>query len=669
MLWKIVLLACSLLWSTAVTAAPPVGPGDLPRLMAAKKGGDDPKAEGDMSEEEKEKAAEEERKKKDRLARVIVLRWKDTTTDYADGTVQRNVRSRIDRPDALFFPEVDLYQNGRKLKDKSVVPAMQPAIVPTSNVDPVLQAVADTAAKPYNALQPYQWGLKAQELQQMIEMLWFVDRPELREPLFLLYAQTGKAADNQNHPAPPFFEQVGAFPVNYYWYEAAVLAQQEPALMSKLTDQELVGSIGYYLEQLQKGAFPTIKVDFQLDDYWNAEEYMKTYEILFNGLPVEPDENAQIPVFLGRTDIYLKRKDSGHGLSERLEVTKLDDKFYPVIQNARKRMGIDFIDQLFLHPNECTPDLDGDILNYLSIYAKIHPKAEIYIAVPENGNPNKVWIWRYDRKTATLSLVQGAAGDFPVRFALVLSSGMLYNGAAVSYDKSINDSDVPQNLDSFGFDPSSELSARLDAEAEAGELPLNLELRGHYNRLMVVAGMEWGYNISKDANGWVEYYQTPGNQDEATTVSVDENPCAIWDDLDEDGEQDAADGECTAGPVTVFHTVQFNRYLYFGSSVVLLRDAGLGFGPRIGFRFGWTNMPHGLLTTLDAGWAIQPPLWDAGGRVRPLIDLDFRGGAAIALNKSLQLDLAENAPSEGTNAREKQVMPVFGGTVGIGLTF
>jgi len=57
------------------------------------------------------------------LARVIVIRWEDTQADYTDENVQRNVRSRIARPDALFFPEVDLYQNGRKIPDTTVIPA------------------------------------------------------------------------------------------------------------------------------------------------------------------------------------------------------------------------------------------------------------------------------------------------------------------------------------------------------------------------------------------------------------------------------------------------------------------------------------------------------------------------------------------------------------------
>ena len=44
------------------------------------------------------------------------------------------VKSRIARPEAQFFPEVDLYQNGRKVKDRTVTPANQPAHVPETNL-------------------------------------------------------------------------------------------------------------------------------------------------------------------------------------------------------------------------------------------------------------------------------------------------------------------------------------------------------------------------------------------------------------------------------------------------------------------------------------------------------------------------------------------------------
>jgi len=642
-MWKLLVIVLLALWTPSVEAGVVPDP-DAPAIDEAHKKKDDKTAE-EKDAEQAEAEAAAERKRKEKLARVIVLKWKDTSTDYTNETVHRNVRSRIARPEAMFFPEVDLYQNGRKVPDRTVIPAMQPAIVPDTNVPAVLAAVDQISGVAWNSLQPAEWGLKAQELLALSETLWFVDRIELREPMFLLYAQIGRAAENQNHPAPPFYRQVGAFAVNYYWYLAATLAYQEPALMSKLTDQELAGSINYYLSQLQQGTYPAFKVDFEQENFYDEEQFNKDYEVLVNGIPVELDANAQIDAFIGRTDIYLKRKDTGHGLSERLEVLKLEDKFYFVRDVARKIMGIDFIEQLFLHKNECTPEVDGDILNFLAIYQKLHDKAEIYITVPESGNPNKVWIWRYDRRSAQLNLVGGGPDGFPVRFALLFSTGLLFNGAAVSVDDDLSDED------SLAPDDVAQPS-RVSKELDAAMIPFNFELRGHYNRLMINFGAEFGYNAAKDAEGWIEYYQTPGNRDarayEITGCEPDDDPS----------------GNTTCESIEVAHNQRtFNRYLYMGAGVVLGRDAGIGFGPRFAARFGWTNLPHAFQPTGHFGWAIQPPIGDFGGRVRPLVDLDLRGGVAWALPKSLQLDLADES------GEESSVMPVFGATIGAGFTF
>lgn len=661
MLLKLVLIALTLLLAPARAADPEPAPAIQEDLAWKKKSKEEKQEELDAA------AAEAERKRKEKLARVIVLKWPDTSTDYEDETVQRNVKSRIARPDALFFPDVDLYQNGRKVKDRTVVPAMQPAMVPDANINRIMDKVDEIAGVPWNARRPEEWGLIAQDLQATAEQIWFVDRVNLREPLFLLYAQIGRAAENQNHPAPPFYEQIGNFAVNYYFYAAATLAFQEPALMSKLTDQEVNGSITYYLQQLQQGSFPSLKVDFEQENEWDEEEFNKDYEILVNGIPVVADSNSQIDVFLGRTDIYLKRKDAGHGLSERLEVLKLEEKFYFVRDVARKRMGIDFIEQLFLHKNECSPQVDGDILNYLAIYARLHEKAEIYIAVPENGNPNKVWIWRYDRASAMLNLVGGGPDSFPVRFALVASAGFMFNGATVTLDNELgeDDAEVP------GLDG---VRSRADKSLENAFLPVNFELRGHYNRLMVEVGAEFGYNTAEDAI-WIERYYLPGHQ-----TTLDGDIIAVSERADE--HFDASE----EGLVEAYHMTHWNRYLYMGTGVVLGRDAGLGFGPRIAMRTGWTNLPHAWQTTAHFGWSYQPPVGEFGKRFRPLVDADFRGGVSVAAPNSLQRDVAcfSNPDRGGCEAvevvegdedisgaidDEGVVMPVFGLTAGIGFTF
>lgn len=633
----------------ATTPEPALGPGPD---VAFKDGKSKEEEEKEMSAAEKEA----ERKRKEKLARVIVLKWPDNkTVDYTDSTIQRNVKSRIARPEAQFFPEVDLYQNGRKVKDKTVVPAMQPAMVPDQNLQRVRAAVDEVAGIPWNAMQPDQWGIKAQELRDMVELVWFDDKVDQREPLFLLYSQIGRAAENQNQNIPPFYEQIGAMPVNYYFYLAATLAYQDPALMSKLTDQELNGAVAYILQQLQQGAFPTLKLDFELENEFDEESFNKAYELYLNGIKTELTEQGQHEIFLGRTDIYLKRVDNGHGLSERLEVTKLEESVFFPMNVAQKKMGYDFIEQLFLHPNECTPALDGDILNYLAIYAKLHEKAEIYIAVPQYGNPNKVWVWRYDRPSANLQLVGGAGGGFPVRFAAVVMGGIMYNGASPAYDEQA----YQEALQAQGTDPGAMPSpaSAVDPNLMPAYVPVNFELRGHYNRLMVAFGAEFGFNANASEAPWYENFFLPGKMDADVTRLKERE--VTDEDTNGDGTVTEEDAYTElVGSERLYHTTSINRNMYLGVSAVLGRDAGVGFGPRLGARIGWTNVPHALQTTAHFGWNFPMPMVKAPGeRVRPFLDVDGRAGVSWPFKYSV------------AHTSTVTVKPVFGIVAGVGSTF
>jgi len=618
------------------------------------------KSKEEKAEEQEEADAEEEARRKEKLARVVVLKWEGTSAGYTNEAIVRNTKSAISRPDAMFFPEVDLYQAGRKVKDRTVIPVQQPAKVPDSNIPGVFATAEQTLAIPYDRLSPAEWGLRSQELRALAEQLWFVDRPELRAPLFMLYISIGYSADNANNPLPPFFEAVGELPVNYYYYLAALLAYQEPALMSQIPSPDLSQSVSYYLQQLQQGAYPSFKLDFELEDQFDPKVFPQNYEVLVNGLPVTLDDNAQLDGYLGRTDIYLKRVDSGHGMTERFETVKFDENVYFVRETARKKMGVDFIQQLFLHKNECIAEVDGDILAYLAIYQKMHPKAEIYISVAEKGNPNKTYIWRYVRDAGHLRLVSNGGDGFPVRFALLFSSGAMFNGGSASFDTDLSDED--------SLDMSRGLTQRFDGALENAFVPFNFELRAHYNRLIVSLGWEFGLN-TRDSQDWVERYYLPKHQTEYKGYAVScgqkdpNSPLAIKDAGCSDDE--------------LFHVTHWNRHVYLGLGGVFGRDAGIGFGPRLQWRNGYTNLPHAWQSTLHAGWAIQPPIGNFNKRFRPLLDADLRGGFSLAAPNSIQRNIAAgdvnfdgklNADEERDNG-EGVIMPVFGLTLGVGFTF
>ena len=145
------------------------------------------KSEKELKLIEREKAFKDAQA--DREARVVVLQWAETDTNYQNQTLQRNIITRIARDGANFYPEIDLYQSGRKEQDRSLRPQDQRATVPSSTIDRVMDAVDDVSTISWNALADQDWGLKAGELRALADEIWFVDRPELREPLFLLVSR------------------------------------------------------------------------------------------------------------------------------------------------------------------------------------------------------------------------------------------------------------------------------------------------------------------------------------------------------------------------------------------------------------------------------------------------------------------------------------------------
>ena len=114
--------------------------------------------EAEIAEAEAEETANQEQ-----FARIIVLRWQGTTTDHRDLNLQRNVRSAVGKSDALFLPAIDLYQDGREIKDTTLAPEMQPAEVIDADIQDVLAMVAQAKRLTFEDVDPNDWqslGLK-----------------------------------------------------------------------------------------------------------------------------------------------------------------------------------------------------------------------------------------------------------------------------------------------------------------------------------------------------------------------------------------------------------------------------------------------------------------------------------------------------------------------------
>lgn len=573
---------------------------------------DEMKSEADRKREERLKKLEELNKGK--TARVIILQQEGT--DETNEVLQRNVKSRISRPDAKFYPDVDLYQQGRKEPDRSLRPIEQRAEVPDDVFTVIEKAVAETEILDWDDLDETGWGLRAAELRKLTNELWFMDREDVRLPLFRLYAQIGRSANNMNNTSPPFFEQIGDQPVNYYFFLAAAMAFQEDSLLSEISHQETKDNIKYYYDQLKEGAFPMMKLSFELSGSWDASKFASEYEAYVNGketLIESPTGLWEVPP--GRVDIYLKRSD-GHSMSHRLDLDKFDNNIFFLRDEARKKMGLGFAEQLMDHPNECIPDLDGEILTYLNIYAKLHPDAEIYIGVPVAGNPNKVYLWRFDHASGTLFKVNDETGGFPVRFAMMFGTGLTFGGASVQIPEPTIDPTTGATLD-----PTPPNISDFVTPVPNG-MPFNYQLRGHYVRLMFLFGINFG--LSFDGT-FQDAYQTDDN--------------------------DAVD----ASGAIAKKERKLNRELYGGFGLVLGKEAANGIGPRGYLQGGVLNVPHTVDVSLHLGHTAEAPFSSSTGRVRPILDVDTYGGILWPLNNTF-LD-------------KKKPLPNLGVTASAGLTF
>lgn len=664
--------ACLFLWAGLA----PLGPTTA---VAGPFGGGNPIEtieEGLSREPTEEELAEQARLEefnnsmRGRNARVVVLQWQGSDTDYTNEALKRNIINRIARPDAKFYPEVDLYQKGRQEQDRSVRPGDQRASVPDDVIPVVLDAVDDISQIPYDALDEQEWRLRAEELRQLGDELWFLDRTELMEPLFLLYTYTGYAAENTNDNSPPYYTDISGVPVNYYYYLAGALAYQDPALMSKLSNQDLYASVQNYKDQLESGRFQQLDLSFDdREGEFDGEQFLKDFVLYINGSPIvitDPDGILTVP--LGRVDVYLERPGDGHGLSDRVETVRLTDRYYFVRQNAWKTMGIGFQEQLMEHPYECNPDLDGDILTYLSIYAKIHPTSEIYIAVPKGGStaPGRIFLWRWNRATSQLVLVQDNTGGFPIRFAGVFSSGLAFSTFSFTPPEDAAFEDVlldqePGSPPNFG----ALAGSVLDFAPVIDGPPLDFQLRGHYNRLMMGVGIQFKVGLN-GPDSYADLYQVNG-RDNHQAVELATADCVEGDDglVGCAGTGTGITGTKVVNQLALRER-SLQRLVYATIGVVLGSDAAVGFGPRGYLRFGWYNAPHAVDMTAHLGLTPklggEPEGLDRPGRVQMLADFDVFAGVLAPYQDSLYV-------SNFGFMAVGQPIATFGFTAGLGTTF
>ncbi len=583
----------------------------------------DPMADMKAKKEAEDKAREERLKALESAqsqvsARVVVLSWPGApSVNYDHAGLRQNIASRIARPDAIYSPDMDLYQVGRRHPNRALSAAEQPGTVPDENIGIIMDVVRDIENVPWNGMSESDWGITANNMVVLVERLWFIDRPELRESLFLLYVQIGRAAENMNNPVAPFYQMQSGQLTNYYWYLAGAMAYEEPALLGKLTHPDLASTIEYYKGMLDRKEIEFMTLSFEQGGVWDARKFAGEYQVFINGREVViTDPNSLHKVPPGRVDIFLKRADGGFSISDRVQLDKLEGKVYFVRDVARKRMGIDLIDQLMKHPNECTPRVEGDILTDLAIYAMLHKGAEVYVAVPVAGDPTKVQIWRWNREAKTLTKVLDNTGGYPIRFAVLGGAGMQFSGLAAG-EPNCTPNPIPGEPD---------ICTPAPPQLVPAGIPFHAQLRAHYGRLMVLFGGEFSPAISE--GGFIDEYQV-------------------------------ASGHNVVGPQgeDVLKERQWNYLLYTGVGVMFMKKAAQGFGPRAYVRFGGYNVPHTFDLTAHGGLTFTPPgkedQEDKPTRIKFLLDADGYIGMQIPYGRSIY-----DSP-----------LLTFGLSVGAGLTF
>ncbi|MCA9488674.1 MAG: hypothetical protein KC621_02085, partial [Myxococcales bacterium] len=344
-----------------------------------------------------------------------------------------------------------------------------------------------------------------------------------------------------------------------------------------------------------------------------------------------------------------------------------------------------FIDQLMAHPFECTPDIAGDILNYLSIYAKMHPQAEIYIAVPKAGStaPGRLYLWRWDRAKGVLVRVQDNTGGFPIRFAALLGAGLTLSGGDLT---TIDDQDLANIAQSNqpGQDPNvGNLKDALDFTPTIDGLPVYYHLRGHYNHFMMALGIEYKFGFGAGATGdkpYVDMFQTTNGflaaDGHFDAIQYAEIPCT-----NAENGQIADDPACLSqpggtyqAPILALRERAWQRLVHASLGVMLGRDSASGWGPRGYLRFGWYNAPHAADTTIHLGYTghvgarskeDQRKEEARMDRVRMILDADFFGGMLLPFMDSIYVDPIRR----GQFLAIGTPLPTFGFTVGAGLTF
>lgn len=588
---------------------------------------------------------------RDKATRVIVLPWPDTRTNSESIALQTLVRNRIGRAGAKFYPEIDLYQEGRRRREdngQAVDPLNQPGAVPDSLLDSVREKIADARRRLGKANAN---AAIAGQLLPLVDEIWFNDRVATRQVLFDLYVTIGQATFNARDQTPPYFQMVGSERNNYFLYEAAsMIWEEEQAGVEIVTGRMPGGDIGAYIRDIVQlindGIHAPIPLAFNDRGVFDPKKFTSNYKVIVNGLERIVDGDGIVMTPRGRVDLSLERSD-GFSMSERTDILGLEEKLYFPMEVARSKLGFDLLNQLMTNPEECAPELRPDTLATVATYATLHPKDEIYLVIPKGGSARDSYVWRWDPDQGVLAFMIDANRGFPVRFSALITTGIEFGGLSLNKSAANRATNVGSTGPRLSLSPADVLSP------EAVGIPIDIQLRGQFSRLMFGFGMTFAKNIAPNAGGqWTDRYQVDGG-----TVIQPTDVASADTFTDVDGNSFKVS----------LKQLDFSRTIYGLLGVIILKDATEGIGPRAYIKFGGANTPHVLEASGHLGMTADATFGKKTfkGRVAPLLDLDLFAGALIPYGDTLFRDSKKN----DNDKFPPLVSPTFGLTLGVGMTF
>lgn len=544
--------------------------------------------------------------------RVVILSTGDV--DQNSAGMRRSVAALLPRADLTFASDVDLNQSGRVKPGANVPLAEQTGSPASSNIAILRAAVDDISSVQAQNMTPQNWEAYAEELRGLLSKAWFIDRPELRAPMFNLYYQIGRAADNAGVFGKPWMQSVDGNNINYYFYLAAALADADPDLLDESVDDEQRNTIQAYLSHLETGRIDRAQIPLGLDDKWDPDTFFATYALVVNGLEIDPDtlpakaraslrRDGILLVAPGVVDLQLKRRDGGAGMAERYEILSPDDPILPVREEARRALSGVLAKSLSEDLGGCSATPPKGIAPSLAVYVAQH-REPVYIAMAADDDPGSPQVWILDPDRFILQKVLGPGGNFPVRFAALMGAGMTINGATLR-------------------EPTLSQSGRVgrpDVNLGIGYVPIYAHLRGHYKNLMVGIGAEVGVPVG---NTFADRHQLPDDLT-ARSSSGDE----------------------------VLKSPPFNRLFFVSGGYMHGRRAAEGIGIRGYGRIGWYDVPHTVDFSLHGGLTAEGPV-QGEGRIASLIDFNAFFGLMVPF---------------GATVFEKPLVN-FGATAGFGTTF